>query len=91
MKSSPSQISLCDPFARNLSPALAARAKPVSGSITSANMAVAADGAAFCVVVSDKMRRQLGVDGVALLGGATKGDKPELPGIAPTSSDPFSA
>lgn len=77
---------LRDPFARCLSPALAARAKPVSGCITTANMAVAADGAAFCVIVSDKMRRQISADGIALLGGATKGDRPELPGIAPLAA-----
>lgn len=77
---------LRDPFTRRLSPALAARAKPVSGCITTANMAVAADGAAFCVIVSDRMRRKLGTDGIALLGGATKGDRPELPGIAPLAA-----
>lgn len=75
-----------DAFARHLSPALAARAKSVSGTITAANMAVAADGAAFCVVVSDRVRRQLGADGIAILGGATKGDQPELPGIAPLAA-----
>lgn len=72
-----------DPFTRRMTPALAARAKEVCGSITAANMAVAADGAAFCVIVSEKMLRALGRNGIAVLGGATKGDKPELPGIAP--------
>lgn len=75
-----------DPFARNMTPALAARAKIVHGSITAANMAVAADGAAFCVVVSEQMCRHLGRDGIAVLGGATKGDLPELPGIAPLAA-----
>ena len=75
-----------DPFTRNMTPALAARAKVVSGSITVANMAVAADAAAFCVVVSERMAKQVGVQGIALLGGATKGDKPELPGIAPLAA-----
>ncbi len=72
-----------DPFTRKMSPALAARAKQIEGTITAANMAVAADGAAFCVLVSEKMRRTLGRDGIAILGGATKGDTPELPGVAP--------
>jgi acetyl-CoA C-acetyltransferase len=75
-----------DPFTRRMTPALAARAKTISGSITAANMAVAADGAAFCVVVSEQMRRTLGVDGIAILGGATKGGTPELPGIAPLAA-----
>ncbi|MBB3992564.1 acetyl-CoA C-acetyltransferase [Sulfitobacter undariae] len=75
-----------DPFARNLSDALVARAKPVSGSITAANMAVAADGAAFCVVVSDQMRRQLGCNGVAILGGSTKGHAPDMPALAPVAA-----
>lgn len=75
-----------DPFARRMTPALAARAKTVTGSITAANMAVAADGAAFCVVVSEKMYARLSGTGIALLGGATKGDAPELPGIAPLAA-----
>lgn len=77
---------LNDPFARNMTPALAARAKSVHGNITVANMAVAADGAAFCVVVSEQTCRRLGRDGIAVLGGATKGDQPEMPGIAPLAA-----
>lgn len=72
-----------DPFTRNLMPALTKRAKVISGTITAANMAVAADAAAFCVVVSARMARQIGAHGIAIRGGATKGDKPEFPGIAP--------
>ena len=75
-----------DPFARNMTTALTARAKVIIGSITAANMAVAADAAAFCVVVSKRMAKQLGTQGITLLGGATKGDKPELPGIAPLAA-----
>ncbi len=75
-----------DPFARNMTPALTNRAKVISGTITAANMAVAADAAAFCVVVSEKMAKQLGTHGITLLGGATKGDSPELPGIAPLAA-----
>jgi len=75
-----------DPFTRRMTPALAARAKVVCGSITMANMAVAADGAAFCIVVSDSVRRRLGARGVQILGGATKGAAPELPGIAPLAA-----
>jgi acetyl-CoA C-acetyltransferase len=75
-----------DPFNRRMTPALASRAKQVNGTITAANMAVAADGAAFSVVASEKMLRKLGCDGIAILGGATKGDIPELPGIAPITA-----
>lgn len=75
-----------DPFTRRMTPALAARAKSLSGDITAANMAVAADAAAFCVVVSEKTCSVLGLNGIALLGGATIGDKPELPGIAPIAA-----
>lgn len=75
-----------DPFTRALTPALAARAKPVTGTISAANMAVAADAAAFCVVVSDSMRRTLGADGIALLGGATRGSTPDMPGTAPLAA-----
>ena len=75
-----------DPFTRNMTPALTARATVVSGTITAANIAVAADAAAFCVVVSGRIAKQLGTQGITLLGGATKGDKPELPGIAPIAA-----
>ena len=75
-----------DPFTRRLTPALAARAKVVSGTITAANMAVAADGAAFCVVVSEKIRRQLSCDGIAILGGATMGHAPDMPALAPVAA-----
>jgi acetyl-CoA C-acetyltransferase len=82
----PLEEQFTDAFTRNMTPALSARAKVITGSITSANMAVAADGAAFCVVVSDRMRARLGLEGIAILGGATKGDTPELPGIAPLAA-----
>lgn len=75
-----------DPFARRLTPALAARAKPVSGSITAANMAVAADGAAFCVLVSKQICGRLGRGGVTLLGGATRGHAPDMPALAPVAA-----
>lgn len=75
-----------DPFTRRITPALAARAKCVTGSITVANMAVAADAAAFCIVVSPRIQQQLGCTGIALTGGATTGAQPELPGIAPLAA-----
>jgi len=75
-----------DPFARRLTPALAARAPALTGSITAANMAVAADAAAFCVVVSQQMHRKLGGTGITLRGGASTGAAPDLPGIAPLAA-----
>ena len=75
-----------DPFTRSLTPGLAARAKPITGSITAANMAVAADGAAFCVVVSEQLWHKLGREGVALLGGATRGHAPDMPALAPLAA-----
>ncbi|AXI44977.1 acetyl-CoA C-acyltransferase [Sulfitobacter sp. SK012] len=75
-----------DSFTRNLTPALCARAAAISGSVTAANTSVAADAAAFCVVVSDRMATQLGRSGPTILGGATCGSAPESPGIAPIAA-----
>ncbi|WP_425045460.1 thiolase family protein [Primorskyibacter sp. S87] len=75
-----------DPFARRLSPRLSDRAPVISGSITGANTAVAADGAAFCLVVSDRVKSRLGVPSARILGGASCGGPPEMPGIAPVAA-----
>jgi acetyl-CoA C-acetyltransferase len=72
-----------DSFARALSPALCKRAKVISGDITAANAAVAADGAAFCVVVSPRVAARLTSPLVRVIGGATRGGTPECPGLAP--------
>jgi acetyl-CoA C-acetyltransferase len=69
-----------DAFARALTPALLARARPLAGDITAATAAVAADAAALCLVVSDRLARGRGL---ALLAGATLGADPEEPGLAP--------
>ncbi len=69
-----------DPFARNLTPRLAGRAPVVAGGITAANMAVAADGAAVVVVVSDRIA---GGQGTGIVAGATVGGDPERPGLSP--------
>ncbi len=68
-----------DAFARILTPALAARARVLTGDITFANAAVAADAAAF-VVVAD---RPLGPRPLQILAGATRGAAPDEPGLAP--------
>ena len=69
-----------DAFPRALSKHLLARAPVVCGSITSATAAVAADAAAVCVVVSDRLARGRGL---AILGGATVGGDPMQPGLSP--------
>lgn len=75
-----------DGFARRMTMALCARARPLAGSVTAANTAVAADGAAFCLLVSGRIARRLGRLGLRILGGATRGDDPALPGIAPVAA-----
>lgn len=74
-----------DPFTRNLTAAAAARAKAIAGTITPANAAVAADGAAFCLVVSAKIaagahRR------IRIAAAATVGAAPDQPGLAPVAA-----
>jgi acetyl-CoA C-acetyltransferase len=72
-----------DAFTRNLTIATAARARPIIGSITPANTAIAADAAAICLVVSEQIARQaaraLHIAAGATLGGVV----PEEPGLAP--------
>lgn len=72
-----------DPFTRTLSLKTAARAKAVSGGITAANMAVAADGAAFVLMMSEAVAKDLGKTGVLVQAGVTLGADPTQPGLAP--------
>ncbi len=72
-----------DPFARSLSAKVAARAAHVTGDITAANTAVAADGAAVCVVVSERVAAGRGL---RIAGTATLGADPMQPGIAPIAA-----
>jgi acetyl-CoA C-acetyltransferase len=72
-----------DAFPRDLSPRLLARAPVVQGSITAATAAVAADAAAVCLVVSDRVAQGRGL---AILAGATVGGNPEEPGLAPLTA-----
>jgi acetyl-CoA C-acetyltransferase len=72
-----------DAFPRRLAPALLARAPVVHGSITAATAAVAADAAAVCLVVSDRLARGRGL---AILVGATVGGDPMEPGLAPVAA-----
>jgi acetyl-CoA C-acetyltransferase len=75
-----------DPFTRALTDRHCARAKRISGSVTAANMAVAADAAALVVVATAEMARSLGLTGVEILGGQTIGGDPTLPGLAPVAA-----
>jgi len=72
-----------DAFPRALSSKLLARAPVLAGSITAATAAVAADAAAVCLVVSDRIAQGRGL---ALLAGATLGGNPEEPGLAPVAA-----
>ncbi|GLS86850.1 acetyl-CoA acetyltransferase [Cypionkella aquatica] len=76
-----------DVFARDLSLAVAARAQVIAGSITTANTAVAADAAAFVLVVSDKVAVHFPTGrGLRILGGITLGADPVEPGLAPVAA-----
>jgi acetyl-CoA C-acetyltransferase len=72
-----------DAFPRQLSLRLLARAPVLAGQITAATAAVAADAAALCLVVSDRLARGRGL---ALIAGATVGGNPEEPGLAPIAA-----
>ena len=73
-----------DPFTRALTPRLCARAPQVHGTITAANMAVAADAAAFVLVVSERVAR--GRQSAGIIAGKTLGGPPDMPGLAPVAA-----
>lgn len=75
-----------DSFTRTLSQRHCARAPNVHGDITAANMAVAADGAAFVVMVSEAFVRSNNLDAVEFTAGTTIGGDPTLPGLAPVAA-----
>lgn len=68
-----------DPFARDLTERLCARAPVLNGTITTANTAVAADAAAFCVITREG-------DGPVITGYRCIGGQPDLPGLAPVAA-----
>lgn len=72
-----------DAFARVLGLELMRRAKGLAGSITVANAAVAADAAAFVLVVSDRVAKGRGL---RIAGGVTLGGDPVEPGLAPVAA-----
>ena len=71
-----------DPAAGRVTAALAARSRPIAGSITAANTALAADGAAFVLVVADDLAAEMGCGGVRILRGANVGGDAARPGLA---------
>ena len=75
-----------DAFTRALSPALAARAAPVAGSISAATAAVAADAAALVLVVSDQIAARLAGRGLRIVAGVTLGGDPQEPGLVPVAA-----
>ncbi len=75
-----------DSFTRNLTQKHCQRAPIASGSITAANMAVAADGAAFCVMVSEDFVKAHRLPAVQFVAGRTVGGRPDLPGLAPVEA-----
>ncbi len=75
-----------DPFGRVLTEAHCKRAKVINGTITAANTAVAADAAAFCLVVSDAVAAKAGLEGIQIVAGKTIGGTPDLPGLAPVAA-----
>ncbi|MEM8570601.1 MAG: thiolase family protein [Pseudomonadota bacterium] len=75
-----------DAFTRSLTKRLAARAHPLVGDITPANTAVAADGAALCLIVSEDIARVATDRRVRIGAHAALGGDPELPGLAPIAA-----
>ncbi len=73
-----------DGFTRQLTMETCRRAKRVSDAITVANMAVAADGAAMCLLVSERVAYSW--PRIQLMAGATMGGDPEMPGTAPVAA-----
>lgn len=69
-----------DAFARPLTPRLLARAPLITGTITAATAAVAADAAAFVVVAADRLARP---GALHLRAGRTLGADALQPGLAP--------
>lgn len=70
-----------DAFTRRLTHAVAARAPVLAGSVTSATTAVAADAAAFVLVVAGESSHP-GRGGLPILSWVTLGAEPEEPGLA---------
>jgi acetyl-CoA C-acetyltransferase len=75
-----------DSFTRDLTPRHCQRAKRICDTITSANMAVAADAASFLIIANEEVARKYMDQRIEVLEGASLGDDPQMPGLAPVSS-----
>ncbi len=76
-----------DTFTRVLTMETCRRAPVLTGSITRANASVSADGAAFLLVVEERMLPRLRCrNAVRISHAATLGGAPELPGLAPVAA-----
>ena len=81
---------LHDPFTRSLTMETCQRSKVLSDSVSTANTSVAADGAAFVVLVSEKILNTLSINqALRIIDGKTSGGNPELPGLAPIAVSDF--
>ena len=69
-----------DTFTRDLTTAQAARARALQGTVTAANAAVAADAAAFCLIIGPDLA---GPRALQIKASATLGAQPEEPGLSP--------
>lgn len=75
-----------DSYSRALSMALCQRAPVIHETITFANSAVAADGAAFCVVVSEDIATAYAGKVVEIVDAITLGADPMYPALAPVEA-----
>lgn len=71
-----------DQFTRSLTLKACQKIAPICGTITPANTSVAADGAAFVLVVSEKIANELNAPKVRIASGVTVGSDPMIPGLA---------
>lgn len=75
-----------DSFTRALTSRVCNRATRIAGNISAANAAVAADGAAFCLLVSQTVADAFQGSTMRIASGVTLGANPELPGLAPVAA-----
>jgi acetyl-CoA C-acetyltransferase len=74
-----------DGFTRALSLRVAARSPALAGSISVANTAIAADGAAFCLIASERIAVRAQKP-LRIIASATLGADPTEPGLAPLAA-----
>jgi len=75
-----------DSYTRSLKMKTCNRATRLSGTVSVANTAVAADGAAFCLVVNEDIATRFLKSKLRIVSGTTLGANPMLPGLAPVAA-----